>query len=495
MIRVFSTVLVANRGEIAVRVLRACRELGMRTVAVYSTADRDSAQVRLADEAVHIGPPQSKASYLSVPAIIEAARRTGAQAIHPGYGFLSEDPDFAEVCEDSGITFIGPPAEVMQRLGDKAAARALMAEAGLPVLPGSTGAVATPAEARDIAGRIGYPLILKAVAGGGGRGMAVVREPDALVPAFNETRAHARAVFGDERLYMERFVEDARHVEVQVLADRHGKVVHLGERDCSVQRRHQKMVEEAPAPNLPQERRTAMCAAAVRGAAAVGYVGAGTFEFVLTPDHEFYLMEINCRLQVEHPVTEMVTGIDIVREQILVAAGQPLTFGQSDVVRRGTAIECRVNAEDPDRGFAPTPGTLTEFTPPGGPFVRVDTHAFPGWRVGPDYDSLLAKAVVWAPDRERALARMDRALGEFRVGGGGVRTTLGFLRRVLARPEFRSATHTTGLIGTMGRKDDSASAHSRGERVKSADIYTRRAYNRPDDRPRQVAAGPPVADG
>lgn len=495
MIRVFSTVLVANRGEIALRVLRACRELGMRTVAVYSTADRDSAVVRLADEAVHIGPPQSKASYLSVPAVIEAAHRTGAQAIHPGYGFLSEDPDFAEVCEDSGITFIGPPASVMQRLGDKAAARALMAEAGLPVLPGSTGAVATPAEAKDIAGRIGYPLILKAVAGGGGRGMAVVREPDALVPAFNETRAHARAVFGDERLYMERFVEHARHVEVQVLADRHGKVVHLGERDCSVQRRHQKMVEEAPAPNLPQERRTAMCAAAVRGAAAVGYVGAGTFEFVLTPDHEFYLMEINCRLQVEHPVTEMVTGIDIVREQILIAAGQPLTFGQSDVVRRGVAIECRVNAEDPDRGFAPTPGSLTEFVPPGGPFVRVDTHAFPGWRVGPDYDSLLAKTVAWAPDREQALARMDRALGEFRVGGGGVRTTLGFLRRVLARPEFRSATHTTGLIETMGRKDDSSSAHSRGERVKTTAISTRRAYNRPESGPRQVAAGPRVADG
>ncbi len=446
---VFSTVLVANRGEIAIRVVRACRELGMRTVAVYSTADRDSAVVRLADEAVHIGPAQSRRSYLAIPALIEAARRTGAQAIHPGYGFLSEDPDFAEVCEDNGITFIGPPAAVMQRLGDKSAARSLMEQAGLPVLPGSTGAVATPAEAREIAGRIGYPLILKAVAGGGGRGMAVVRQPDGLVRAFSETRAHARAVFGDERLYMERFVDRARHVEVQVVADRHGRVVHLGERDCSVQRRHQKMVEEAPAPNLPPERREEMCAAAVRGAEAVGYVGAGTFEFVLSPGHEFHLMEINCRLQVEHPVTEMVTGIDIVREQILIAAGQPLSIRQEDVVRRGVAIECRVNAEDPDREFIPAPGLLTEFIPPGGPFVRVDTHAFPGWRVGPDYDSLLAKTVVWAPDREQALARMDRALGEFRVTGEGVRTTLGFLRRTLAHPDFRSATHTTGLIGTM----------------------------------------------
>lgn len=337
----------------------------------------------------------------------------------------------------------------MQRLGDKSAARALMEQAGLPVLPGSTGAVATPAEAREIAERIGYPLILKAVASGGGRGMAVVRQPDALVRAFNETRAHARAVFGDERLYMERFVDRARHVEVQVIADRHGRVVHLGERDCSVQRRHQKMVEEAPAPNLPPECREKMCAAAVRGAEAVGYVGAGTFEFVLSPGHEFHLMETNCRLQVEHPVTEMVTGIDIVREQILIAAGQPLSIRQEDVVRRGVAIECRVNAEDPDREFIPAPGLLTEFIPPGGPFVRVDTHAFPGWRMGPDYDSLLAKTVVWAPDREQALARMDRALGEFRVTGEGVRTTLGFLRRTLAHPDFRSATHTTGLIGTM----------------------------------------------
>ncbi|TVL92967.1 acetyl-CoA carboxylase biotin carboxylase subunit [Streptomyces sp. SAJ15] len=444
----FSTVLVANRGEIALRVVRACHELGMRSVAVYSTADRDSAAVRLADEAVHIGPPQAKGSYLSVPAIIEAALRTGAQAIHPGYGFLSEDPDFAEICEAHGITFIGPSPQVMQQLGDKASARALMATAGLPVLPGSTGALSSATEAKEVAQQVGYPVILKAVAGGGGRGMAVVREPDALMRAFQQTRAHARAVFGDDRLYLERFVEHARHVEVQVLCDRHGNALHLGERDCSVQRRHQKLVEEAPAPNLPEEVRQELCAAAVRGAEAVGYVGAGTFEFVLAPSYAFHLMEINCRLQVEHPVTEMVTGIDIVREQLLIAAGQPLTIRQEDVRRRGVAVECRVNAEDPARDFVPAPGRLTEFVPPGGPFVRVDTHAFPGWRVGPDYDSLLAKTVVWAPDREQALARMDRALGEFRVSGEGVTTTLGFLRRTLARPEFRSATHTTGLIGS-----------------------------------------------
>ncbi|MFI9272960.1 acetyl/propionyl/methylcrotonyl-CoA carboxylase subunit alpha [Kitasatospora sp. NPDC052896] len=449
----FSTVLVANRGEIALRIARTCRELGIRTVAVHSTADRDSAVVRFADKAVHIGPPASRTSYLHIPSIVEAALQTGAEAIHPGYGFLSEDPDFAEVCEANGITFIGPPAQVMQRLGDKAEARAVMARAGLPVLPGSAGALNGPAEAEEVAQRVGYPVILKAVAGGGGRGMAVVRAPGHLRTAFAETRAHARAVFGDERLYLERYVEDARHVEVQVVCDRHGAAIHLGERDCSVQRRHQKLVEESPAPNLPQTLRAGMCAAAVRGALAVGYVGAGTFEFVLAPNGEFFLMEINCRLQVEHPVTELITGIDLVREQISVAAGLPLSLAQADVRFTGVALECRVNAEDPARDFRPTPGLLTEFVPPGGPFVRVDTHAYPGWRIGPDYDSLLAKTAVWAPDRAQAIARMDRALGEFRIDGPDVRTTLGFLRRTLDRPEFRAATHTTGLVDAMGPAD------------------------------------------
>ncbi|MFG2823884.1 acetyl/propionyl/methylcrotonyl-CoA carboxylase subunit alpha [Kitasatospora sp. NPDC048365] len=448
----FTTVLIANRGEIAVRVARTCRELGIRTVAAYSTADRDSAVVRLADRAVHLGPPAARSSYLNIPALIEAALTTGAEAIHPGYGFLSEDPDFAEVCEANGLTFIGPPAHVMERLGDKAMARRLMAEAGLPVLPGSTGVVTGPAEARQLADRVGYPVILKAVAGGGGRGMAVVRDGDQLAPAFQDTRAHARAVFGDDRLYLERYVDGARHIEVQVLCDRHGNAVHLGERDCSVQRRHQKLIEESPAPNLPRALRDRICAAAVQGALAAGYVGAGTFEFVLASDGGFFLMEVNCRLQVEHPVTEMVTGIDLVREQLRIAAGEPLGYGQQDVVVRGHAVEARVNAEDPERDFVPTPGLLSEFTPPGGPFVRVDTHAYPGWVVGPDYDSLLAKTIAWAPDREQAVARLDRALAEFRIDGPGVRTTAGYLRRTLADPRYRAGQHTTGLVAAMAEE-------------------------------------------
>ncbi|UGQ10799.1 acetyl-CoA carboxylase biotin carboxylase subunit [Yinghuangia sp. ASG 101] len=451
-----STVLIANRGEIALRVVRACREAGIRSVVVYSTADRESAAVRRADASVHIGPPPARASYLNIPAVIEAARAVRADAIHPGYGFLSEDPDFAEICAAHGITFIGPPPEVMQCLGDKSQARAAMAEAGLPVLPGSAGALASAREAAATAAGIGYPVILKAVAGGGGRGMRVVRDPDRLAGAYAETRAHARAVFGDERVYMERFVDGARHVEVQVLCDMYGNGVHLGERDCSVQRRHQKLVEEAPASGLAPEVREAMCAAALRGARAVGYVGAGTFEFVVSPGQEFHLMEVNCRLQVEHPVTEMVTGIDIVRQQLRIAAGEPLGIRQDDVVVRGTAIECRVNAEDPDRDFTPTPGTLDTFVPPGGPFVRVDTHAYPGWRIGPDYDSLLAKTIVWAPDRDQARARADRALAELRVEGRGVHTTAAFLRRVIARPEFTSATHDTGLVATVLAADGPA---------------------------------------
>ncbi|MCF2531073.1 acetyl-CoA carboxylase biotin carboxylase subunit [Yinghuangia soli] len=442
----FSTVLVANRGEIALRVVRACREAGVRSVVAYSTADRESAAVRCADASVHIGPPTARSSYLSIPAIIEAARITGAEAIHPGYGFLSEDPDFAEVCATHGITFIGPSPQVMQRLGDKAEARAAMAEAGLPVLPGSSGALTSAGEAACLAAEIGYPVILKAVAGGGGRGMRVVRDPADLASAYTETRAHARAVFGDERVYLEKFVDDARHIEVQILCDLYGRAVHLGERDCSVQRRHQKLIEEAPAPALDEGTRAAMCDAALRGALAVGYTGAGTFEFVVSPAQDFHLMEVNCRLQVEHPVTEMTTGIDLVQEQLRIAAGEPLSLRQEDVAVRGSAIECRVNAEDPERDFRPTPGTLTEFVPPGGPFVRVDTHAYPGWRVGPDYDSLVAKVVVWAPDREQARARADRALAEFRVDGAGVRTTIPFLRQMLAHPAFAAAAHTTGLV-------------------------------------------------
>jgi acetyl-CoA carboxylase biotin carboxylase subunit len=445
----FNTVLIANRGEIALRVARTCREMGIRTVAVYSTADRDSTVVRFADEALHIGPTPAKRSYLNIAAIIEAALRTEADAIHPGYGFLSEDPDLAEVAEQHGITFIGPRPEVMARLSDKATARRVMAAAGLPVLPGSESAVSGLAEAEAVAADIGYPLIVKAAAGGGGRGMRVVWDRRDLPRAVRECQASAQAVFNDGRVYLERYLESARHVEIQVLCDNHGNGVHLGERDCSVQRRHQKLVEEAPAPNLPPGLADRMGEAAVRGALAVGYTGVGTFEFLVDSDGEPYFMEINCRIQVEHPVTEMTTGIDLVREQIKVAAGHRLELRQQDVQRRGAAIECRINAEDPLRDFRPTPGHITELELPGGPFTRVDTHCRAGWTITPDYDPLLAKLVVWADDREQALARMDRALSEFRVAGKGVATTTQFLREVIANPLFRRAKHSTGLVDQM----------------------------------------------
>lgn len=441
----FRKILVANRGEIALRVVRTCREMGIRTVVVHSTADRDSAAVRLADEAVQIGPGAPRKSYLYPAMIIEAALRTGAEAIHPGYGFLSEDPDFAEICDKNGIVFIGPHPDVMARLGDKATARELMAAAGLPVVPGSAEAIASPAELVETTKRVGLPVIIKASAGGGGRGMSVVREWDELLPTFRTTRATARGVFGDDRVYLERYWENARHIEVQVLADNHGTVLHLGERDCSVQRRHQKLIEESPAPLLPPALRERLTQAAVRGAAAVGYTGAGTFEFLVDGDEAAFI-EVNCRIQVEHPVTEAVTGIDLVREQIRVAAGLPLSVTQEEVRPNGVAIECRVNAEDPRRDFAPCPGLLSEFVPPGGQFVRVDTHAYAGWHVPPYYDSLLAKVIVWAPDRDQAIARMRRALAEFRIAGPGISTTSELLQEVLADPVFRAGQHSTSLL-------------------------------------------------
>jgi acetyl-CoA carboxylase biotin carboxylase subunit len=445
----FDTVLIANRGEIALRVARTCKELGLRTVAVYSDDDASAALLDLVDRAVRIGPAPARRSYRNVPAIIEAALQTGAGAIHPGYGFLSEDPDFAEVCAEHGLVFVGPPAEVMGRLGDKASARALMSGAGLPLLPGSVGHVASAAEAADVAGRIGYPVIVKAVAGGGGRGMRVVTDPAQLRAAYHQARATAQSTFGDSRVYLERYLRVARHIEVQILADRYGGVVHLGERDCSVQRRHQKLVEESPAPLLDRALAARICAGAVEAMAAVGYVGAGTVEFLLDDTGDFYFMEVNCRIQVEHPVTEMVTGVDLVREQLLVAAGEPLPFRQDDLAPRGVAIECRINAEDADRDFAPAPGQLTGLRLPGGPFVRVDTYAEPTTRISPQYDSLLAKVVAWAPDRPQALARMRRALAELRVTGPGVHTTAGFLSRVLDQHEFQDGRHTTGLVDRM----------------------------------------------
>jgi acetyl-CoA carboxylase biotin carboxylase subunit len=453
---VFGTVLIANRGEIAVRVLRACRELGIRTVAVHSTEDRDSAVVRMADRSVQIGPAPARQSYLNTAAIIEAARQTGAEAVHPGYGFLSENPDFAEVCEASGLTFIGPSAEVIATLGDKTAARAAMAAAGLPLLPGSIEPLGDAEGAARLADEIGYPVIIKAAAGGGGRGMTIVEDPSEFSRAYQQTRGTAQTLFGDGRVYVERYLASARHVEIQILCDSYGNAIHLGERDCSVQRRPQKLVEETPAPGLPAELTARMGDVAVRGALATGYLGAGTFEFIVDTENNFYFMEVNCRIQVEHPVTEAVTGVDLITEQIRIAAGERLTLTQDDVTPRGVAIECRVNVEDPTRNFVPTPGVLDQFVPPGGPFVRVDTHGYAGYRVPAAYDSLLAKVIAWAPDRTQAIARMRRALGEFTIEGPGIRTTCQFLDRVLRDPLFAEAKHDTSLVAKILADDADA---------------------------------------
>jgi acetyl-CoA carboxylase biotin carboxylase subunit len=445
----FSSVLIAFRGEIALGFVRTCRELGIRTVVVHSAADRDSAAARLADETVQIGLARARSSYLNAFAIVQAALQTGVEAIHPGYGFLSEDADFAEACARHGLVFVGPPAEVLALLGDKSQARQVAAAAGLPIIPGSPRACGTTTEAKQIADELGYPVITKAAAGGGGRGMKVVRDPRTFSRSYREARAMARAVFGDGRTYVEKFIETARHIEIQILADSHGDVVHLGERDCSVQRNRQKLIEETPAPGLTDDLRARIAAAAVTCARASGYVGAGTFEFLVDQDGSFYFMEANCRIQVEHPVSELVTGLDLVREQFAIAAGERLSVTQSTLERRGMAIECRVNVEDPERGFLPTPGVLEEFQPPAGPFTRVDTHGRPGLRITENYDSLLAKVAVWAPDRDQAIARMERALSEFRVSGHGVHTTIGFLCEVLGHPMFRDAKHTTSLVEQM----------------------------------------------
>ncbi|MBF9133008.1 acetyl-CoA carboxylase biotin carboxylase subunit [Plantactinospora sp. S1510] len=452
----FEKILIANRGEIALRVARACRELGVRSVAVYSVADRDSAVVRLADEAVCIGPADARQSYLNAAAIIEAARKTGAEAIHPGYGFLSEDADFAEICADNGFVFIGPRPEVMAALGDKSKARALMGDAGLPLPPGSLATLDTVAQARAVAEEIGYPVIIKCAAGGGGRGMSVVHSAEDLASAYDRTRVVAQAAFGDDRVYVERYLNPARHVEVQVLCDGYGNGVHLGTRDCSVQRRHQKLIEEGPAPALSGVTLDAIAETALRGALRAGYTGAGTFEFLVDEAERFQFIEINCRIQVEHPVTEMITGVDLVHEQLHIAGGVPLRLRQEDVRLQGVAIECRVNTEDPDRNFLPTPGRLTRFTPPSGPGTRTDTHGYPGYLVGPYYDSLLAKVVVWAPDRDLALGRMERALHEFEVDGPGVHTTIPFIRRVLDDAGFRKGRYSTGLVDRLLGAPDSA---------------------------------------
>ncbi len=442
----FAKVLIANRGEIALRVARACRELGIASVAVYSTADAESAVVRFADEAVHIGPPATGRSYLHIPSIIGAAQKTGADAIHPGYGFLSEDPYFAEICTNEGITFIGPPPDVMEKVGDKATARELMQKAGLPLLPGTVDPVNTVDEAKEIGDSIGYPVIIKAVAGGGGRGMSVVWSGEELPGLYQSTRATAQAVFKDSAVYIERYLQAPRHTEVQIVCDKQGNGVYFGERDCSVQRRHQKLIEEAPSIHLTPEMRKEIGEKAVGGALSIGYSGAGTMEFLLDKDGTFAFMEMNARIQVEHPVSEMITSVDLIQEQILVAAGEPLSVSQDEVDFRGHSIECRVNAEDPDNNFAPTAGRLDTYVPPGGPWTRVDSHCYPGWTVSPFYDSLIAKLIVWAPDRERGIDRMQRALGEFEIAGRGVKTTIPFHQRLLAHPQFRSGDVSTDFV-------------------------------------------------
>ncbi|MFH1278353.1 MAG: acetyl-CoA carboxylase biotin carboxylase subunit [Candidatus Eisenbacteria bacterium] len=447
----FRKVLIANRGEIALRVIRACRELGVRTVAVYSEADQDSLHVRFADEDVCVGGAASTESYLNIPRIIAAAEVSGADAIHPGYGFLAENPRFSEICESSDITFIGPTAEVIRRMGNKAAARRTMMEAGVPVVPGSEGLIQSEPDALRIAREIGYPVMIKASAGGGGKGMRVARDDASLREGLKMARNEAESAFGDSSVYLERMIMTAKHVEFQIMADDYGNVVHLGERDCSVQRRHQKLIEESPCPTLDDRTRREMGEAAVRGARGVDYRGAGTIEFLLEPSGNYYFMEMNTRIQVEHPVTEEVTGLDLVKTQILVAAGERLRFTQEDVNLVGHAIECRINAEDPDNGFIPSPGTIETFHVPGGPGVRVDSHAHAGFVVSPHYDSLLGKLITRGSDRDEAIARMRRALSEFIIEG--VRTTIPFHLRILDHERFQAGDTDVRFVETMGEAE------------------------------------------
>jgi acetyl-CoA carboxylase biotin carboxylase subunit len=444
----FSRVLVANRGEIAVRVIRALHELEIEAVAVYSTVDKDAMHVRLADRAVALGPPPAAQSYLNIPSVIAAATTTGCEAIHPGYGFLSENPAFVAACEDNDLVFVGPTADVMARMGDKVQAKAEMKRAGVPLVPGSEGAV-SPREARSVAGELGYPVLLKAAAGGGGKGMRIVDADDDLEGAFQTAAAEAEAAFGDSSLYLEKVVRPARHVEIQVLADAHGGVLTLGERECSIQRRHQKLIEESPSPALTPETREAMEAAAERATKTIGYQNAGTFEFLLGADQSFYFIELNARLQVEHPVSELVTGIDLVREQLRIAAGEQLT-ATGRAARRGHAIEIRSNAEDPSRDFAPAPGLITAFRAPLGPGVRLDTFVEAGYTVPPFYDSLLGKLVVWDEDRAAAISRALRALGE--LGVTGIPTTRELGIRILRSEQFASGRYSTSFLEESGRR-------------------------------------------
>ena len=436
--------LIANRGEIAVRVIRACREQGIATVAIYSEADREALHVLTADEAYPIGPAPAPESYLVIDRIVEVARRAGADGIHPGYGFLAENPRFAEACAAAGLTFVGPPAAAIRAMGDKTAARRIAREMGVSMVPGTLEPLASVDEALEAARRIGFPVMLKAAMGGGGKGMRLVRSEADVAEALRAARSEAGAAFGDAAVYLERAVVEPRHVEIQVLADAHGGIVHLGERECSIQRRHQKLIEEAPSPVVDAALRARMGEAACRVARAAGYVNAGTVEFLVDADRNFYFLEMNTRLQVEHPVTEMVTGIDLVREQLRIAAGEPLGYGQADVAWRGAAIECRINAEDPLAGWLPSPGTITGLRPASGPWVRDDSGAYQGYTIPRFYDTLIAKLIVWGADRAAAVDRMARALAEYRVVG--IRTTIPVLARTIAHPDFRAGRLSTGFL-------------------------------------------------
>jgi acetyl-CoA carboxylase, biotin carboxylase subunit len=444
----FKKILIANRGEIALRVLRACRTLGIEAVVAYSEADRESLPVQLADEAICIGPADARRSYLSAPAVISAAIVTGCDAIHPGYGFLSEDDGFAEVVRAHDLTFIGPPANVLERFASKEATRRLLGSLGLPTIPGSNGILRDDAHALEEGERVGYPLLIKPAAGGGGKGMRMVRTPRELEASLNVCRSEARAAFGDDSLYLERWLDETRHVEVQVVVDRYGRGIHLGERDCSVQRRHQKILEEGPTPALSPEARNELCTRAVRAVVSAGYENVGTLEFLVDRDGGFYFIEINCRIQVEHPVTEMLTGIDLVAMQIRIAAGEPLGLSQADVVTRGHAIEFRINAEDAEREFRPAAGVVERYLAPGGPGVRMDSHLYAGYEVPPFYDSLLGKLIVWGPTRAAAIERGQVALAELMIEG--LVTNVPIHQALLSSEAFLEGRMTTNLLDRVG---------------------------------------------
>jgi acetyl-CoA carboxylase biotin carboxylase subunit len=441
-------VLIANRGEIAIRIIRACRELGIRTVAVYSQADKTALHACIADEAVCIGPPATKDSYLNMGAILSACEITGAQAVHPGFGFLSENASFARMCRLCNVVFIGPEASSIALMGDKAQAKDTMKKAGVPVVPGSDGVVSSAEEAAKIAREVGYPVMVKATAGGGGRGIRLVRSPQDLEAAVNAARNEAGSFFGNDGVYIEKFIENPHHIEIQILADNYGDVVYLGERDCSLQRRNQKVLEEAPSSFISPEKRREMGLAAVRAARACGYRNAGTVEFLVDDDRNFYFMEMNTRIQVEHPVTEMTTGIDLVKQQILIAAGERLPFTQEQIEVRGHAIECRINAENPKLGFRPSPGRIESLHMPGGPGIRVDSAVYQGYEIPPYYDSMIAKLIAYAPDRDTAIRKMRWALAEFLIEG--VDTNIDFQLEILKDPDFLAANYD---VGFFGRKD------------------------------------------